>query len=294
MAEVLALLAALSFGLGIALQQKGTLQTTDDDQHPSFLIQILHEPVWLAGGLAQVAGWILQAAALDRGPLVVVQSLTTLSLVIALPFGAWLTGQRITRNVTLGAIAVVGGIVLFLSVGSPSGGTTSPSAAAWWTAGLVSLALVAALYGVARGRNGATRALLLGSAAGVGFALQAAVTKQFTTLLGNGLASLLESWTVYVLVASAVVGFVTQQSALKTGVLAPAIASSNAVTLFGSVVLGITVFGETLAHGNGHLVPAVLGLAVALVGVGLLATAPPPTAGGESAAPMPSSRQDTG
>jgi drug/metabolite transporter (DMT)-like permease len=277
MAELLALMAAVSFAFGAALQQKGTLQTSDEDGQPSFLLQILHEPVWLLGGLAQVAGWILQAAALDKGSLVVVQSLTTLSLVFALPIGVWLTGQRITRNVVLGAVAVVGGIVAFLAVGSPAGGTNEPSAAAWWTACIVCLALVLGLGGVARSRTGAARALLFGSAAGVAFALQAAVTKQFTELLGNGVLALLESWTVYVLMASAVVGFVTQQSALKSGVLAPAIASSNAMTLFGAVVIGIAVFGETLAHGNGHLIPAVLGLGAALVGVGLLATAPAPT-----------------
>ena len=278
MAELLALLAAMAFGLGTALQQRGTMQTDDGDEDPSFLLQILRKPVWLAGALCQLAGWILQAAALDRGPLVVVQSLTTLSLVLALPFGVWLTGQRLSRNVVIGAAAVVAGIVLFLSVGSPAGGTSHPSATDWSVACVVTLAVVVLLAGTARTRSGAARALLFGSAAGAAFALQAAVTKQFTALLGHGVAALLHSWTVYVLVASALVGFVTQQSALKSGVLAPAIASSNAVTLFGSVVLGITVFGEQLSHGHGHLIPAVIGLAAALAGIALLASAPPPAA----------------
>jgi drug/metabolite transporter (DMT)-like permease len=276
MAGLLAVLAAISFGLGSALQQRGTLQTSDEDEAPNFLLQILREPVWLAGALCQLAGWILQAAALDKGPLVVVQSLCTLSLVFALPFGVWLTGQHLTRNVVIGAAAVVAGIVLFLSVGSPSGGTSTPSAGAWWTACLVVLAVVAVLGTLARSRAGAQRALFFGSAAGAAFALQAAVTKQFTELLGHGVATLLHSWTVYVLIASALIGFVTQQSALKSGVLAPAIASSNAVTLFGSVVLGIAVFGEHLSRGHGRLVPAVLGLAAAGVGIAMLSAAPAP------------------
>ncbi|MGP0109151.1 MAG: hypothetical protein ACLPR9_09885 [Acidimicrobiales bacterium] len=45
-----------------------------------------------------------------------------------------------------------------------------------------------------RHRTGATKALLFGSAAGVGFALQASVTKEFMTLLGNGVGALLTSW----------------------------------------------------------------------------------------------------
>jgi len=77
---VLALLAATAFAFGNVLQQKGTLSTDDGEGKPSFLVQILREPVWLLGGALQVTGWVLQAVALDKGPLVVVQSITTLSL----------------------------------------------------------------------------------------------------------------------------------------------------------------------------------------------------------------------
>ena len=108
------------------------------------------------------------------------------------------------------------------------------------------------------------------------FALQSAVTKVFVTVIGDGLSAVLSSWTVYVLVASALVGFVLQQSALKTGVLAPAIASSNAVTLFGSVAFGAGVFGESLSEGGARLAPAVIGLGVALIGIVLLAGAKAP------------------
>jgi hypothetical protein len=74
------------------------------------------------------------------------------------------------------------------------------------------------------------------------------------------------------------VGFVFQQSALKTGVLAPAMAASNAVTLFASVIFGVTVFGETLSRGDGRLAPAIIGLAIAMAGIALLAGAEPPLA----------------
>jgi len=56
-------------------------------------------------------------------------------------------------------------------------------------------------------------------------------------------------------------------------------ASSNAVTLFAGVILGAVVYGETLSHGGGHVAPAIIGLAVAVVGVVLLAGAEGPTAG---------------
>ena len=128
------------------------------------------------------------------------------------------------------------------------------------SAGAATIVVIGILAGLGRRRSGATEALLFGSAAGVGFALQAAVTKVFVTQLGHGVAALLARWTIYVLIASAAVGFVLQQSAVKTGVLAPAMASSNAVTLLASIVFGITVFGETLSSGDGRLAPAVIGL----------------------------------
>ena len=276
MAYTLALLAALAFALGSVLQQKGTLETAAAEGDPRFLTQILRRPVWLAGAACQSSGWVLQAAALDRGSLIIVQSLTTLSLVLALPLGARLTHQRIDGRVWLGAIAMVIGIVMFLSVGSPTGGTAHPSAAEWLAAGGCSTAIVATLVLLGRSRSGAAKALLFGCAAGVCYAMQVSVTKVFVTLVGGGLATYLTSWTIYVLVASAFLGFVLQQSALKTGVLAPAMASSNAVTLFMSVLLGITVFGETLHGGDSRRLPAVLGLLVALMGVSLLAGAQAP------------------
>ncbi len=119
---------------------------------------------------------------------------------------------------------------------------------------------------------------MFGAAAGVAFALQASVTKVFVTLIGESLSAMLSSWTIYVLIASALVGFVLQQSALKTGILAPAMAASNSVTLLVSVVLGVTLFGETLSNGSDRLAPAVIRLAVALCGIVLLAGAQPPDA----------------
>lgn len=276
MAFLLAFLAACGFALGNVLQQKGDVQASAGAQDSRFLVQILRRPVWLAGLGCQVAGWVLQAFALKSGSLMVVQSVTTLSLVIALPLGAKITSQQVTRRVIIGAVAMVAGIVLFLVFGSPQGGTSQPDAAAWWSAILATVVVVGLLAGFGRRRAGAAKALLLGSAAGVLFALQAAVTKVFMTELGHGVAALLGDWTTYALVATAIAGFVLQQSALRTNVLAPAMASSNAVTLFASVIFGLTVFGESLSHGHGRLVPAIIGLALALIGIVLLAAAKPP------------------
>jgi drug/metabolite transporter (DMT)-like permease len=291
MGEALALLAAVLFALGTVLQQRGALSTSAPGDDPRFLLQILHRPVWLAGTVLQSSGWVVQAAALDRGSLVVVQSLTALSLVMALPLGALLTGQRIGRREVTGATLTVAGIVFFIAAGQPQGGTADPSSSAWWSACLVTAGLVFVLFMVVRRHRGATKALIFGAAAGLGYGLQAAVTKTFVTQIGSGVVALLTGWTVYVLILSALSGFALQQSALKTGVLAPAMASSNSVTLFSSVILGITVYDETLSKGGGaHTSSAFVGILIAVVGVALLAgsESPPEISAGSAGSADPS------
>jgi drug/metabolite transporter (DMT)-like permease len=286
MVYLFSLLAAGAFALGNVLQQKGTLEVDTPEGDPRFLAQVIHRPVWLAGCAIQCVGLVLQAAALDHGTVVVVQSLTTLSLVIALPLGAWITNQAITRRVIAGAVATVVGIALFLTVGNPQGGTSSAPPSTWWAAIIACAAVIALLLSVGHTRTGAGRALAFGAAAGVAFGLQAAATKVFVARIGQGAAMVLSSWSLYGLIVAGLGGFAFQQSALRTGVLAPAIASENCVTLLSSVVLGTAVLGESLGNGSDRLTPAIIGLGAAVLGIVLLAGARPPR-GGPAAGAQP-------
>ena len=148
MSEIMALLAAVCFAFGTVLQQKGTLEAPAGGGDPRFLLQILRRPVWIAGGLFQGGGWVLQAAALDRGSLVVVQSICTLSLVFALPLGMRITHQHVGRREVGGAAAVVIGIVLFISVAQSNTGTSNPSATQWWIAGILMICAIGILMGL--------------------------------------------------------------------------------------------------------------------------------------------------
>ena len=141
------------------------------------LTQLFARPVWLLGGAVTAVGGVLNALALHWGTLAGVQAITTLSLVIALPFGVWLTDQRITGTVWAGACLLVAGIVLFVAAGSPQPGTGVPSAADWLSAGLVSVVLTGTLARMGRGRRPALQAVIFGMAAGVGFGLASALTK---------------------------------------------------------------------------------------------------------------------
>jgi len=218
---------------------------------------------------------VLQAAALDRGSLALVQSLCALSLVFALPLGVRFTGQRVGRRSIIGASATLIGILFFVAVGQPQGGTSQPESSVWWISGIIIGGQMFLLARLAYQRRGAVAAALFATAAGLSYAFQAAVTKVFMSQLGYGVAALLSSWTTYALIISALVGFALLQSALKTGFLAPAMAASNASTLIASVLLGVIIFQESLSNGQGRLFPALIGLTLAIFGVILLASPEP-------------------
>ena len=65
-----------------------------------------------------------------------------------------------------GAVATVVGIVLFLWVGSPQGGTSKPDATAWWSAALATVVVVGLLAGFARHSAGGLRIARIGRDAG--------------------------------------------------------------------------------------------------------------------------------
>ena len=267
---LLALLSPLAFAFGTVLQQRGTLETAAREGDPRFFAQMLRKPVWLLGGVATVGAWALQAAALRFGSLAVVQALQALSLVFAIPMGIRLTRQRITRRSAIAAGTTLAGLVAFVLLGQPQGGTSHPGGVAWLAAGLATAVGTAGLSWPGFRYRGPTAAALLGTAAGVCFALQAALTKLLVDELGRGAVAILAGWPLYVFVLAAVLGSALQQAALKTGSLAPALAALEAATLAVSVLFAAAVFDEEIARSTGRLLLAVAGLAVAMGGVVLL------------------------
>jgi drug/metabolite transporter (DMT)-like permease len=274
-ASVLALLSALSTALATTLQQRGALDTPAEGNDPRFFVQVLTQPMWLLGGVFMLLGWLFQAVALDRGVFVIVQTICSLSLVFALPLGMKLTNQKIGRRQLTGAVLALVGIIGFLVFGEPAGSIRKPDASTMLIWGLIALGTLIGLGWIAAKRRGPPAAALFGTAAGVSFGVQAAATKIFVGQLGNGVAVLVGLVSTYVLIFCALAGFALQQSALKTGFLAPAMAATNASALATSVLLGVVIFDDQLAS-SGHLGFALFSLAVSIVGVVILASASAP------------------
>ena len=108
--------------------------------------------MWLLGGAVTALGGVLNALALHYGTLAGVMALTTLSLVIALPFGVLLTDQRLTGAVWVGACTAGGRDRPVHGRRLPGAGHRGAECADWWSAGLVCVALAGILVRLGHGR----------------------------------------------------------------------------------------------------------------------------------------------
>src|SRR5829696_3753738 len=174
MAATLALMAAFLFALAATLQQKGALNLAGVSlAKPMSLVRLVGQRMWLLGTAALLVGYVLQAGALDRGRLAVIQPLLVVTVVFALPLGWLLTNQRVSRREVGGAGVIVLGLALFTIYGDPAGGKDNAPNDEWAIAVVVLSVLCAVLLVV--GRHGAiTRtAAVYGSVAGILFGLSA-------------------------------------------------------------------------------------------------------------------------
>jgi drug/metabolite transporter (DMT)-like permease len=265
-----ALVSAFFGGLGVVLQQKGTLEAPPAGSR-GFIGSILRKPVWLAGGACQIGCWGAQGIALSKGPLSVVQPVAALQIVIALPLGIWITNQVVGRREYVGAGLVVAAISAFVIVTNPASGRRTAPADIWLeaTAVVAVITVAAAVFG-ARCRP-ATKAALYGTASGVVFGFQAAVMDAFVDVVPDGLHAILTSWSTYGLIASALGGFYLLQTALQIGALAPAIATSNAACPITSVVLGRVIFLENPQRTTGGKIVSAVSAVLLVAGLALLA-----------------------
>jgi drug/metabolite transporter (DMT)-like permease len=266
LATALALVAAAIFALSTVLQQRGGLNAPPLSlRHPASFVHLADETTWLAGMLLLVPGWTLQAMALDRGRVAVIQPIFTMTVVFVLPLGYWLTNQTVTRAQVGEALLVVFGLGVFIVLGSPAGGRDDAPNWQWFVAIVVLAGLSSALIAIGDGSSLSVRAGAFGTAAGIGNGLAATLTKPVVeTLHASGLGGVLSGWKLYALVAGGVLGVVFQQIALQTARLAPAVATGAVVNPLVGVTLGIVLLQERLAPPAWHKLLAFGGLGLAL------------------------------
>ncbi|HMC38890.1 MAG TPA: DMT family transporter, partial [Acidimicrobiales bacterium] len=181
---ICAVSAAVMFAFAAVMQQESTLTVTSDKSlSPGLLFDLLHRRKWLLGGASMLGGFGLQAAALAFGPVALVQPIVVLELAFAIPFGILRRHRRAGLREWAGILAVMTGISIFLLSANPGSGVQNPPTIQWIES-LVPVGGVAALCVLAgAARRGPTRAMFLGSAAGLAFGVLSVLTKAVTHLL---------------------------------------------------------------------------------------------------------------
>lgn len=288
LAAVLALAAAALFALATVAQQHSAATVADDDARGLGLIRVLvRRPVWWLGFVGDGGGYVVQAAALGFGSLLLVQPLLVTALLFALPLGARWGGRPLARS-DLGWAAVLAvALAVFVVAGDPTEGVDRAGVDAWLPVGSVLLGLLVVSLVAATRTRGTVRAVLLAVATALSYGIAAALTKGVVDSLGDGPAVFLTSWETYGLVAVSVVGTLVQQSAFQAGELGASLPTMIVGEPVVAVVIGALVLQEELRADGAEWVLIGVLVAVMVVATAALARSSAQAAGDEDGADAP-------
>jgi hypothetical protein len=281
-----ALIAAMLYGTGAALQQHQAAAAPDASAgRPSLLLLLMRRPWWLLGIVGEFSGFATHAVALRFGPLTIVQMLTSSSLIFSVATvrvcQAGGPGRRFGWPTWAACLAVVAGIGAFVAL-TARGGHTGHAGYTTGHAGLAAaaLALTAVPFAVAGlAAAGRRRAILLAVGAGLADACIAVATMAFTHALSHGLGGAVTSWATYALMLGGPCSFLLTQTAYQAGRPMITLPVASVVTPMASLAVGLGLLGETArlsvagAFGAGL---AVLVTAAGLVTLARLAAQPDP------------------
>ena len=250
MVVVLALGSALAYALASVAQHAAATSAPESyELRPGLLVHLAQRRLWLGGIAADIAGFLLQAAALERGELVLVQPLLVSGILMALPLGAARLGRRMTTSEWGQAAALAFALATFLVVAAPEEGRDTASGRAWVMTGLLVGVATVVLVGVGQVRV-RHRASLYGCAAAVVYAWTAALLKTTTGTLGGGVVSMLLSWPVYALAVAGLAGMLLAQSAFQAGPLRASLPALTVIDPVVSACFGVVLFGERVHTGS--------------------------------------------
>lgn len=234
------------------------------------VFRLARRPVWLLGVASMILGFVFQLAALRFGPLALVQPILALELLFVFGYLA-VAGSRLVKvrhRDWLAAAAMSASIGLFLWLASPSGGRSHAPGFQWLLAGLVTFGVVLAALAVAFGLGNSPRAsrsrraAVLGAATGISWGFVAAVIKELSSHLNDGLGAIFSTWSPYVLVAVGAATMLLASNALAAGPLAASQPGFTILDPLSASLIGVFVFAEHIRTGMVYVAGEVLALAI--------------------------------
>lgn len=276
MAILLAIGAAFSNALTTILQRLGVEAAPPDaSMRLKLVVYALRNPVWIAGLVAMIAGFLFQATALSYGQLSTVQPILVTELIFLVAIlGFWFHNPVGLREWG-GALATCLGLGVFLYVASPGGGNTLPASTSWMAVGAACLVALGACVGLTRFGSRARRAAFFGAASAIAFAFTAALMKTTTDLVSqHGWTRLLLHWQPYAIVLCGLVGMFLAQNAFHAGPITASQSSLVTVDPFASILIGIALFGDRLRTGPAAMLVESFALLLMFVGLYVLCHSP--------------------
>lgn len=268
--------AALLGTAGVAQRRAALGVPTFGAGDPRLIRALIRRPWWWVGTVASVAGLGLQVLALTLGSIIVVQCALTSSIVFTTVAERLLLGRRPPARAWLGTGLIALGLIGLLVALSPMVAVTaSPPTAATVAVAVGCLAMMAAAVVRSRRHSGE---IGLAAATGLGYGVTAVQLKTVGTQLALGAGSLLTHPALYLAAALGPLSILLSQHALQRGRHALAVVSVILMTdpLVG-LLAGLLWFGERVSTSADALTGAALGVAVLVLGMGLVQSRSVPT-----------------
>ncbi|MET9672275.1 DMT family transporter [Streptomyces sp. NPDC006482] len=279
LAVLLSLVSAAGYALAAVAQSRlAASPSPSPDGRGALRALLARSQWWWAVGL-NAAGALAHVAALHYGPLTLVQPLGALTLVAALPLGAYCARRRVSRTEWRGALWTLGGLVGLVAMTGPAAPGEALSLRESLIVAAATALLIAALASgrVARSRGAGGRggrglghATASGIASGVGSALTQTLTAALALELPGGEPAWWQTALLAVLISGfAVGGLLLSQAAYRGGLAAP-LAVVNLSNPAAAAIIGVALLGETFRAGAWGWPIAALASLVAARGVVLL------------------------
>jgi drug/metabolite transporter (DMT)-like permease len=271
-AALLALGAAFFIAVGDVMHQRTAHDVTDEPvSYLGLFTRLLRDRQWWLGSLVSAAGFVLQAAALGLGSVLLVQAVLVTSLLFALPINARLTHHRVSRFQWTWAALLAASVAVIVTVGNPTEGHSRASLETWTLVlAVLGPALVACVIG-ARIFTGSVSAVLLALVSGALWGLFAVLTKGVVHRLDDGILALVSTPELYAWVAVAIAGTAWQQSSFRAGALTASLPTMTVTEPVVGSILGVVVLGETLRPGDAGWFTLIVAVAVMVVATAALA-----------------------
>jgi drug/metabolite transporter (DMT)-like permease len=268
------IVGAAFFALSSVLeQQAASEEPAERSLRVSLLVVLARRRRWLIGMVAGVAGYAMQFIALRKGSLALVQPLFMTGLVMALAGSALAQHRWLSRQEWLANVQILAGIALFIAAAQPGPGHPRGSTVGWVLLAATSTTVVMALVAFSRG-SPQRRSFSLGAATGIVFGVTSAITERTSHRLGVSFGHMLDDWSLYVLVAVSIGGLLLNQSAFQAGDLKWSLPAITVLEPLVAILIGQTLFHEHIATGALNVTGEILGLALMVVGVLVLASSP--------------------